>query len=98
MPVLPPGPAAGTTRRASPAGLALPRFVRQVGQEVAVVIGEGMRQVGAGSGAAEPWAFGIVGMVHLAGDWWLERRSMPRARLVDYLTALVWNGMGASAA
>jgi len=83
---------------ASPEGLTLAGFVRQVGQEVSVVIGEGMRQIGADSGAAEPWAFGIVGMVHLAGDWWLERRSMPRRRLVNYLTELVWNGMGASAA
>jgi len=82
---------------ASPEGLTLAGFVRQVGQEVSVVIGEGMRQIGADSGAAEPWAFGIVGMVHLAGDWWLERRSMPRRRLVNYLTELVWNGMGASA-
>ncbi|MBV8960871.1 MAG: TetR/AcrR family transcriptional regulator [Actinobacteria bacterium] len=81
---------------ASPEGLTLAGFVRQVGQEVSVVLGERMRDVGADSGAAEPWAFGLVGMVHLAGDWWLERRSMPRARLVDYLTALVWNGMGAA--
>jgi AcrR family transcriptional regulator len=78
-------------------GLTLAGFVRQVGQEVSIVLGERMRQLGADSGAAEPWAFGLVGMVHLAGDWWLERRSMPRARLVDYLTALVWNGMSAAA-
>lgn len=77
-------------------GLTLAGFVRQVGQEVSVVLGERLRQVGADSGAAEPWAFGLVGMVHLAGDWWLERRSMPRSRLVDYLTALVWTGMSAA--
>ncbi|MEY2458619.1 MAG: hypothetical protein QOG30_449, partial [Acidimicrobiaceae bacterium] len=46
------------------------------------------------SGPAEPWAFGIVGMVHLAGDWWLERRTMTRARLVDDITALLWTGLG----
>ena len=78
-------------------GLTLTGFVRQVGQEVSMVLGERLRQVGGDSGAAEPWAFGLVGMVHSAGDWWLERRSMPRARLVDYLTALVWTGMSASA-
>jgi AcrR family transcriptional regulator len=78
-------------------GITLAGFVRQVGQEVSMVLGERLRQVGADSGAAEPWAFGLVGMVHLAGDWWLERRSMPRSRLVDYLTALVWTGMSASA-
>jgi hypothetical protein len=32
-------------------------------------------------------------MVHLAGDWWVGSRAMPRARLVEYLTALVWDGM-----
>jgi hypothetical protein len=32
-------------------------------------------------------------MVHFAGDWWIERGAMPRARLVEYLTALVWDGM-----
>ena len=32
-------------------------------------------------------------MVHLAGDWWVERRTMPRERLVDYLAGLLWHGM-----
>jgi AcrR family transcriptional regulator len=68
-------------------------FVRQVAQAVSVVMGERLRQVGSDSGAAEPWAYGLVGMVHLAGDWWVERRAMPRARLVEYLTSLVWDGM-----
>jgi AcrR family transcriptional regulator len=69
-------------------------LVAQVGQRVAVVLGEQLRALGVDSGAAEPWAFGIVGMVHLAGDWWLERRTMTRARLVDELTRLLWNGLG----
>ncbi|TMF91458.1 MAG: TetR/AcrR family transcriptional regulator [Chloroflexi bacterium] len=42
--------------------------------------------------AAEAWAYGVVGMVQLAGDWWLERRPMPRPRLVAYLVDLLWNG------
>jgi AcrR family transcriptional regulator len=71
----------------------LSNFMRQIGQEVALVLGEQLRAVGADSGAAEPWAYGLVGMVHLAGDWWLERQPMPRARLVEYLAGLVWNGL-----
>jgi AcrR family transcriptional regulator len=71
----------------------LSSFMRQVGQEVAMVLGEQLRAVGADSGAAEPWAYGSVGMVHLAGDWWMERQPMPRARLVDYLATLVWSGL-----
>jgi len=69
-------------------------LVTQVGQRVALVLGEQLRAVGADSGPAEPWAFGIVGMVHLAGDWWLERRTLTRARLVADLSALLWNGLG----
>jgi AcrR family transcriptional regulator len=71
----------------------LSSFVRQVAQEVAVVLGEQLRAAGRDSGAAEPWAFGIVGMVHQAGDWWVDRQTMPRSRLVEYLTTLLWSGL-----
>ena len=67
-------------------------FIRQVAAEVAVELGEELRRAGLDSGAAEPWAHGIVGMVQLAGDWWLRARTMPRETLVEYLTALVWQG------
>jgi AcrR family transcriptional regulator len=68
-------------------------LITQVGQRVALVLGEQLRAVGADSGPAEPWAFGIVGMVHLAGDWWLERQTMTRARLVSDLSTLLWHGL-----
>jgi AcrR family transcriptional regulator len=41
-------------------------------------------------GAAEPWAFGITGLVQSTGDWWLDRRSISRAHVVDYVTQLIW--------
>jgi len=68
-------------------------FVRGIGERVARALGEALRARGLDSGAAEPWAFGIVGMVHLAGDMWIERKTMPRANLTEYLTSLVWDGM-----
>lgn len=74
-------------------GIAMSGFVRRVGQLITEAIGEAMRQRGLDSGRAEPWAYAIVGAVHMAGDWWLERRTMPRQRLVEYLTSLVWDGM-----
>jgi len=74
-------------------GVALSGFVSNVGQMITQAIGEALRARGLDSGAAEPWAYAIVGAVHLAGDWWLERRVMPRERLVEYLTSLVWDGM-----
>lgn len=76
-------------------GVALSGFVNRVGQLITRAIGEAMRERGLDSGPAEPWAYAIVGAVHLAGDWWLERRTMPRERLVGYLTSLVWDGMSA---
>jgi len=74
-------------------GERLTGFIRQVGADIAVVIGEQLRANGRDSGAAEPWAYGIVGLVHMAGDWWLERRALPRQRLVTYLTDLLWSGL-----
>ena len=68
--------------------------MRRVAQETAVVLGEAMRERGFDSGAAEPWAYALVGMVHLAGDWWTEHRTMPRERLVSYLATLAWSGLG----
>lgn len=41
-------------------------------------------------GAAEPWAFGITGLVQSTGDWWLDRRSISRAHVADYVTQLIW--------
>lgn len=68
-------------------------FLGQVGDQVAVVLGEQLRSAGLDSGGAEPLAHGIVGMVHSAGDWWLDRRTMPRARVVHYIGRLLWGGL-----
>jgi AcrR family transcriptional regulator len=78
------------------AGRRLLDVVEQISREVAVVIGEQLRTTGADSGAAEPWAFGLVGLVHAAGDWWLATGTMPRGRLVEYLVGLVWDGLANS--
>ena len=68
-------------------------FIRGLGEEIAVIMGDELRRFGLDSGGAEPWAHGMVGMVHLAGDRWLEHQTMSRERLVDYLTTLVWSGL-----
>ena len=46
--------------------------------------------LGLDSGGAEPWAYGITGLVQSTGEWWLQRRSMSRAHVVDYVTRLIW--------
>ncbi len=82
-----------TERLASSPDRPIPGLVHEVARIVAVTMGERLRTLGVDSGAAEPWAYALVGMVHLAGDWWVERRTMARETLVDYLVALVWDGL-----
>ncbi|HVX18925.1 MAG TPA: TetR/AcrR family transcriptional regulator [Acidimicrobiales bacterium] len=77
-------------------GGTLQGLVDQVAALLATVIGETLRTIGADSGAAEIWAYSIVGMVHVAGDHWVAHPTMPRERLVEYLTGLLWTGMAGS--
>lgn len=75
------------------AGEVLNSVIRRIASIDTQIIGEQLRAAGADSGAAEPWGYGLVGMVHAAGDWWLDNRTMPRERLVEYLVSLAWDGM-----
>ena len=45
---------------------------------------------------AETWAHALVGMVHEAGDWWIEQRSMSREQVCEQLTALIWGGVSSA--
>jgi AcrR family transcriptional regulator len=54
------------------------------------ILGDYMRVFGLDSGAAEPWAYGITGLVQSTGEWWLLRRSMSRVHVVEYVTQLLW--------
>jgi AcrR family transcriptional regulator len=42
---------------------------------------------------AEPWAYGIVGMLNLATLWWMEEGDLPAATLAGQLADLVWSGL-----
>lgn len=77
----------------SPGGHLLDDYAGIVGLHAARIIGEFMREAGLDSGAADPWGFGIVGLVRSATDRWLEQPAMSRAALVSYLTDLVWPGL-----
>jgi AcrR family transcriptional regulator len=68
-------------------------YASVVGLHASRVIGQFMREAGVDSGAADPWGFGIVGLVRAATDRWLEQPTMSRAALVTYLTDLVWPGL-----
>lgn len=57
---------------------------------VTALLGDYMRAFNMDSGAAEPWAFGVVGLVQNIGEWWLERQSMGRDSVVEYTTQIIW--------
>ncbi|MFN2544228.1 MAG: TetR family transcriptional regulator [Actinomycetota bacterium] len=71
-------------------------FMRCLGDEIGLVLGERLREAGLDSGPAEVWGHAIVGMISSAVDWWVDRPVLPRARLVGYLTDLLWGGFGGS--
>ena len=69
-------------------------FIRGLGGELAAIFAEDLKRRGLDAHPAETWARGIVGMVHVTGDWWLEDKTMTRPRLVEHLVTLLWDGLG----
>lgn len=61
-----------------------------VATRLAQLLGDHMRAYGLDSGSAEPWAFALVGAVQTAGAWWMQRQTMSRAALTEYLARIVW--------
>lgn len=84
--------AAHQAQRSSQTDL-LDDYASTVGAHAARVIGAILRSTGHDSGAADPWGFGIVGMVRAATDRWLVHQTMSREDLVSYLTDFTWAGM-----
>jgi AcrR family transcriptional regulator len=42
---------------------------------------------------AEAWGLAIVGMGFVGAEWWIDRRTMSKDEMVEYLTVLVWSGL-----
>ncbi len=70
------------------------RLVTELGSRIAQVLRTGLRATGADTGPAEVWSFSILGTVLAGAEWWQARQTMSREDLVDYLTQLVWGGLG----
>ncbi|OLF16416.1 TetR/AcrR family transcriptional regulator [Actinophytocola xanthii] len=64
-----------------------------IANAIAALLGDYLRALELDSGGAEPWAHGIVGMVQNVSEWWLERRTMSREAVVEYLTELIWSAI-----
>ncbi|HET9139700.1 TetR/AcrR family transcriptional regulator [Actinophytocola sp.] len=61
-----------------------------IGAALSRLLGDYLRALDMDSGAAEPWGHGIVGLVQNVSEWWLERRTMSRDAVVEYLTQIIW--------
>jgi AcrR family transcriptional regulator len=68
--------------------------VDTVASGLARILGDRLRARGLDSGAALPWAYGVVGYVQAVGDWWLrQQQPISREALGDYLTTFLWGGV-----
>lgn len=71
---------------------AVKQFIRRLASELSLGLRERLESAGIDSEGADTWAHGIVGMVQLATDWWLEERPFPRSKLVEHLVQILWGG------
>jgi AcrR family transcriptional regulator len=72
---------------------AVSEAIRRLGDEVGGALRDELELSGTAADAATALGHGIVGMVHVAGDWWLEHRSLSRDELAAALTALLVGGL-----
>ncbi|MBZ3902064.1 TetR family transcriptional regulator [Streptomyces brasiliscabiei] len=71
-------------------------LLRRMGEELGKVI-EDRLDLGPDSRLlSRVWGHGIVGMMHAAGDWWLNERPLSRAELVRSLADLLWGRLAAA--
>lgn len=81
------------TQRTPARGAALSIVVDRVATAIDEVLVTGLSLIGADTSPARTWSYGIVGMVHLAGDDWVNSPRIPRDRLISDLSTLLWNGL-----
>ncbi len=68
-------------------------LVDVVARQVSEITTAQLRAIGRDTGAATPWSYGIVGLVHTSTNWWLRERTMTREHFVRHLTDLLWHGL-----
>lgn len=84
------------TPAAAPPATPAEDIVGDLGRGISAALADALRVAGRDSGPAEAWAYGIVGMMAFAGQWWLDRRTLTREALAEHLTELATNGLGIS--
>ncbi|MEU9132559.1 TetR family transcriptional regulator [Kitasatospora sp. NPDC048540] len=79
------------------AGQALAPALRQIAEEITRAVQTQVDLGADGPLLSEVWGRAVTGMVLAAGDWWLEQRPCPRARMVRALADLLWGRLAAAA-
>lgn len=69
-------------------------LARLIAEHIALIIEQRLAAADLDTAPARPWAYGLVGMVHFAGDWWIDEQPIPRHELAGRLTFLAWDGLG----
>ncbi|TQF03187.1 TetR/AcrR family transcriptional regulator [Kitasatospora acidiphila] len=78
-------------------GGALAPALRQIAEEITRAVTAQVDLGPDGPLLSEAWGRAITGMVLAAGDWWLENKPCPRARMVQALADLLWGRLAAAA-
>lgn len=68
-------------------------YKEAIAEHLSRVIGNVLPGEGRAPALTQSWSRALVGMVHEAGDWWIEQRMMSRAALTEQLTDLAWGGV-----
>jgi AcrR family transcriptional regulator len=63
-----------------------------IAEQVGMVMERILTERGLDTAGVKPWAYGLVGLVHFAGDWWVTEPTMSRDELVAHLATLMWIG------
>ena len=69
------------------------RLRSSIATTLTAIYGDYLRAFGLDSGAAEPWALRHHRAGAGTGEWWLERRSMSRAYVTEYVSQLIWSAL-----
>jgi AcrR family transcriptional regulator len=68
---------------------------RRISTLVASVIHDALDRNKVDPTPATLWAYGIVGMIHLAADWWIDHQEITKEKTVEELSRLLWYGLKA---
>ena len=68
-------------------------LIGEVARKVEHILGDQFTARGYDAALAELYSQALVGMVALAGQWWLETRSPAKPEVAAHLVNLAWNGL-----